>query len=129
MFSPIFVADTKIIFRYNFVALLNPTLSYYEWIMSSNEIETNDVTGFRLAEQGPSSGSVLDRGTLVAIMRILSLVREESGLAKRIRLLWSAIYWVSPRLEGIESVCWVCSWKRLCFGMRTKISWSGKYYP
>ena len=32
---------------------------------------------------------VLDRGTLVVIMRILSLVREESGLAKRIRSLWS----------------------------------------
>ena len=35
---------------------------------------------------------VLDRGTLIVIMRILSLVREESGLAKRIRSLWSAIY-------------------------------------
>ena len=35
---------------------------------------------------------VLDRETLVAIMQILSLVREESGLAKIIRLSWSAIY-------------------------------------
>ena len=35
---------------------------------------------------------VLDKGTLVVIMEILSLVREESGLAKIIRLLWSAIY-------------------------------------
>ena len=35
---------------------------------------------------------VLDRGTLVGIMRIASLVGEESGLAKRIRSLWSAIY-------------------------------------
>ena len=33
-----------------------------------------------------------NRGTLVVIMRILSLVREESGLARTIRLLWSAIY-------------------------------------
>ena len=48
---------------------------------------------------GPDSQSkdpclvgVLNKGTLVVIMRILSLVREESGLAKRIRLLWSAIY-------------------------------------
>ena len=48
---------------------------------------------------------VLDMGTLVIIMQILSLVREESGLAKRIRSLWSATYWVSPRLEGIESIC------------------------
>ena len=32
---------------------LNPTLSYNEWIMSSNEIETNNVNGSQLAEQGP----------------------------------------------------------------------------
>ena len=37
-------------------------------------------------------GVVLDRGTLVVIMRILSFVREESGPAKRTRSLWSAIY-------------------------------------
>ena len=40
----------------------------------------------------PRLAGVLDRGTLVAIIRMLSLVREESGLAKRIRSLWSAIY-------------------------------------
>ena len=40
----------------------------------------------------PRAVGVLDKGTLVVIMRILSLVREESGLAKRIRSLWSAIY-------------------------------------
>ena len=60
-----------------------------EWITSSNEIETNDVNGSRLAEQGPSSGRCSRQGTLVVIMRILSLVRE-SGLAKRIGSLWSA---------------------------------------
>ena len=29
-----------------------PALSYNEWIMCSNEIETNDVNGSQLAEQG-----------------------------------------------------------------------------
>ena len=53
----------------------------------------------------PRRAGVLDRGTLVIIMRILSLVREESGLDKRMRSLWSAIYLVSPGLEGKESVC------------------------
>ena len=43
----------------------------------------------------PRPASVLDRGTLVVIMRILSLVREESGLAKRIRSLWS-----EPKIRG-----------------------------
>ena len=46
----------------------------------------------------PRPTHVLDRGTLVVIMRIPSLVREENGLTKRIRSLWSVIYWVSPRL-------------------------------
>ena len=53
----------------------------------------------------PRPAGVLDRDTFIVIMQILSLVREESGLAKRTRSLWSAIYSVSPRLEGIESVC------------------------
>ena len=53
----------------------------------------------------PGPAGVLHRGTLVLIMQILPLVREESGLTKGIKLLWSAIYCVSPRLEGIESVC------------------------
>ena len=43
-------------------------------------------------QRDPRPVGVVDRGALVVIMRILSLVTEESGLAKRIRLLWSAIY-------------------------------------
>ena len=53
--------------------------------------------------QDPCPAGVLGRGTLVVIMRIVPLVREESGLAER--SLWSAIYWVSPILEGLENVC------------------------
>ena len=52
----------------------------------------------------PHPADVLDRGTLLVIMRFLSLVREESALAKKIRSLWSTTYGVNPRLEGIESV-------------------------
>ena len=53
----------------------------------------------------PLAASILDRGTLTVIIRILSLVRKISGLAKRIRPLLGAIYWTSPRLESLESVC------------------------
>ena len=45
-----------------------------------------------LQSKDPRPAGVLDRVTLVVVMQILSLVREESGLAKRIRSLWSAIY-------------------------------------
>ena len=48
----------------------------------------------------PHPADALDRGALVVIMQILSLVREESGLATRIRSLWSAIYGVSPIIRG-----------------------------
>ena len=40
----------------------------------------------------PRPAGVFDRETLVAMMRMLALVREESELAKRIRLVWTAIY-------------------------------------
>ena len=74
-----------------------------------------------LQSKDPCSAGVLHRRTLVIIMQILSLVREESGLAKRIRSLWSAIYWVNPRLEGIESVCWDYGYKRVCFGYQQRL--------
>ena len=48
--------------------------------------------GLDLQSKGPRPAGVLGRGILVVIMRILSSVREESGLSKRIRSLWSAIY-------------------------------------
>ena len=76
----------------------------------------------------PRPASVLDRWTLVIIMQILSLLRKESGLAKRTRSLWKAIYWVSPRLEGVESIAELMASKGYVLGIRTNISWSDKYY-
>ena len=48
--------------------------------------------GLDSQSKDPYPAGVLNRGTLVIIMGILSLVKEEYGLAKRIRSLWSAIY-------------------------------------
>ena len=50
--------------------------------------------GLDSQSKDPHPAGALDRETFV-IMRILSLVREKSGLAKRIRSLWSAIYLAS----------------------------------
>ena len=44
-----------------------------------------------MQSKDPRPVGVLKRETLVVIMQILSLVREESGLDKTIRSLWSAI--------------------------------------
>ena len=48
--------------------------------------------GLDSQSKDPHPAGVLGRGTLVVFMRILSLIGEESGLAKRIRSLWSANY-------------------------------------
>ena len=52
----------------------------------------NESMGPDSQSKDPRLAGALDSGTLVGIKRILSLVREERGLAKRIRLLWSVIY-------------------------------------
>ena len=48
--------------------------------------------GLDWQSKDPCPAGVLNGGTLVVIMRIKSLVREESGLAKRMRSLWIAVY-------------------------------------
>ena len=51
----------------------------------------------------PRPAGALIRGTVVVILRILSLVTERNGLAKRIRSLWSAMYYVNLRLEVLKT--------------------------
>ena len=48
--------------------------------------------GLDSQSKDPRPAGVPDRGTLVVIMQILSLVIEQIGLAKKIILLWRAIY-------------------------------------
>ena len=55
--------------------------------MSSNEIETNDVTGYRLAEQGPSSGRC--SRTLVVIVN-WNIGRHHSNPAISKRRKWTS---------------------------------------
>ena len=56
--------------------------------MSSNETLMATLMGPDSHSNFPRPAGVLNRETLVVIMRILSLVREESRLAKRVRSLW-----------------------------------------
>ena len=53
--------------------------------MPTKQIETSDVMDPDLQSRDPRSAGVVDRGTLVVIMQILSVVSKGSGLAKRIR--------------------------------------------
>ena len=71
--------------------------------------------GLDLQSKDPRPAGVLDRGILVVIMRILSLVREESGLAKRITLSLSVA-------QGTESCAEFMAAKEYVLGSRAKIS-------
>ena len=59
---------------------------------NNNDSNSNDNNNNNNKSKDLRPVGGLDRGTLVFIMRILLLVEEESRLAKRIRLLCSAIY-------------------------------------
>ena len=56
--------------------------------------------GSNSQSKDPRPAGVLDSGTLVVLMRILSLAIEESGLANRTRSLWSAILLSEPKIRG-----------------------------
>ena len=76
-------------------------------IKSSNEIETNDVNGSRLVEQGPSSGRCSRQGNTGRhhASPFISKRRKWTSQENKIIMEWITIYSVSPRLEGKESVC------------------------
>ena len=102
--------------------------------MSSNEIETNDVNGSRLAEQGPSSGRCSREGNIVRhhanpviskrrkwtsqenkIVMECYLLSEPKirGYTKRLLRLWlqKDMFWVSePRLVDQANTIHRNSW-------------------
>ena len=89
--------------------------------MSNNEIETNDVNGFRLAEQGPSSGRCSRQGSIghryanpviskrrkwtsqenkIVMECYLSSEPKIRGYRKRMLSLWlqKGMFWVSEQI-------------------------------
>ena len=95
----------------------NPQL--YEWIMSSNEIETNDVNGCRLTEQGLSSGRCSWQGNIGHHANPV-ISKRRKWTTQENKIVMVCYYWVSQGLEGIESACWVYGCKIVCFGYQNK---------
>ena len=100
--------------------ILYPTFSYYELIMSSNEIETNNVNESRLAKQEPSSDRCSRQGNIgrhhanpvlskrrkwtgqenKIVMKCYLLSEPKiRGYRKRMLTLWlqKGIFWVSEQ--------------------------------
>ena len=83
--------------------------------MPSNEIETNDVNGSWLTEQEPLSGRCSRQANIGCHHVNPVISKRRKWTTQENKIVWSAIYWVSPRLEGIESACWVYGHKNVCF--------------
>ena len=73
--------------------------------MSSNEIETNNVNGSRLAEQGPSSGRCSRQGNIVCHHTNPVISNRRTGTSQVNEIVMECYLLSEPRLEGIESVC------------------------
>ena len=60
--------------------------------------------------------SVFDKGTLIAIMQILSLVQEESGLAKENKIVMECYLLCGPKIRGYRKpLLSLCLQKGMCW--------------
>ena len=73
--------------------------------MSSNEIETNDVNGSQLAEQGLSSSRCSRQGNIVCHHENPVISKRRKGTSQENKIVMECYLLSEPRLEGIESVC------------------------
>ena len=81
--------------------------------MSSNEIETNDVNGSGLAEQGPLSGRCSQQGNI-------SKRRKWSSQVNKI--VMECYFLSEPKIRGFRKQMLSLWLQRGVLGIRTKIS-------
>ena len=77
--------------------------------MSSNEIETNDVNGSRLAEQGPSSGRCSRQGNIGRhhANPVISKRRKWTSQENKIVMEYSLL--IEPKITGYRK-CMLILW-------------------
>ena len=73
--------------------------------MSSNEIETNDVNGSQLAEQGPSSGRCSRQGNIGRHHANPVISKRRKWTSQKNKIVMECYSLIDPRLEGIENLC------------------------
>ena len=77
--------------------------------MSSNDIQTNNVNGSRLAEHGPSS-SRCSRQRNIGHHHVNPVIsKRKSGLAKRIEIVMDCYLSSQPKIRGYRK-CMLSLW-------------------
>ena len=79
---------------------LNPTFSYCESIMSSNQIESNDVNGSQLAEQGPSSRRCSRQGNICHHHANPVISKRRKGTSKENKIVMESYLLSEPKSRG-----------------------------
>ena len=79
---------------------LNPTLSSYEWIMSSNEMETNNVNGSRLAEQWPSSSKCSRKGNIGRHLANPVINKRKKWTSQENKIVMECFLLSEPKIRG-----------------------------
>ena len=72
--------------------------------MSSNETETNEISGSALAEQGPLSGRCSRQG-IIGRHNANPVISKRRKWTRQKNKIVTECYLLRPRLEGIESIC------------------------
>ena len=68
--------------------------------MSSNEIETNDVNGSRLAEQGPSSGRCSRQGNIGCHHANPVISKRRKWTSKENKIVMECYFLNEPKIRG-----------------------------
>ena len=96
--------------------------------MSSKKIETTDVNGSRLTEQGLSSGRCSWQGNIGRHHANPVISKRRKWTSQDNKIVIECYLLSEPKFRGYRKRMLDLWLQKDVSGIRTKISWSGKYY-
>ena len=88
--------------------------------VSSNEIETNDVNGSQLAEQGPSSGRCSRQGNIGRHHANPVISKRRKWTSQENKIIMECYLLSEPKIRGYRKHMLSLCRKRVCFGYQNK---------
>ena len=98
----------------------NPTHSYFESTMFSNEIETNGMNGSQLAEQGPSAGRCSRQRNIGYQHAKPDISKRRKWTSQENKIVMECYLLSEPKITGYRKHMLSLCRKRVCFGYQNK---------
>ena len=89
--------------------------------MSSNEIETNDVNGSELAEQGPSSGKRSQQGNIGCHHANPVISKRRKWTSQENKIVMECYLLSDPKIRSYRKRIQIYGCKRVCFGSEQRL--------